>query len=278
MSIYQRTSRNSAPAQKSAEALGEITVEGRLDSTASVDSATVQAAEVSADAGAIVEAKALAIDADSIVEGTGVEVACLQGAKGDKGEKGDRGDKGDKGDTPDISAAAQTLPAGSAASVERSGTPSSPIFTFGIPKGDKGDQGPTGEKGEKGDKGDTPNISAASQTLPAGSAASVSRSGTNENPVFTFGIPKGDKGDQGDKGEQGDKGDQGDTPDISAAAYTLPAGSSASVGRTGTASSPLFTFGIPKGDKGDKGEKGERGEQGESAVTAVENSFIANLF
>lgn len=191
MSIYQRTSRNSAPAQKSAEALGEITVEGRLDS--------------------IVEGRL-----DSIVEGTGVEVACLQGAKGDKGEKGDRGDKGDKGDTPDISAAAQTLPAGSAASVERSGTPSSPIFTFGIPKGDKGDQGPTGEKGEKGDKGDTPNISAASQTLPAGSAASVSRSGTNENPVFTFGIPKG--------------------------------------------------------------EKGERGEQGESAVTAVENSFIANLF
>ena len=72
MSIYQRTSRNSAPAQKSAEALGEITVEGRLDSTASVDSATVQAAEVSADAGAIVEGTG--------VEGTGVEVACLQGA------------------------------------------------------------------------------------------------------------------------------------------------------------------------------------------------------
>lgn len=83
MSIYQRTSRNSAPAQKSAEALGEITVEGRLDSTASVDSATVQAAEVSADAGAIVEAKALAIDADSIVEGTGVAKI----ANGDEGTR-----------------------------------------------------------------------------------------------------------------------------------------------------------------------------------------------
>lgn len=63
-----------------------------------------------------------------------------------------------------------------------------------------------------------PNISVAAETLSAGSVATVTKSGTDAAPVFTFGIPKGAdgaKGDKGDPGPQGPEGPQG------------PAGSSA---------------------------------------------------
>ena len=89
-------------------------------------------------------------------------------------------------------------------------------FTFSIPKGEKGDKGDKGDKGEKGDKGDkgntgvTPVITATATTLSAGSSATVTKSGTAENPTLAFGIPKGDKGDKGEKGDKGDEGDSGE--------------------------------------------------------------------
>ena len=43
-------------------------------------------------------------------------------------------------------------------------------------------------------------------TLPAGSSATVTNSGTAPDPIFNFGIPKGDKGDTGDQGPKGDPG------------------------------------------------------------------------
>lgn len=60
-----------------------------------------------------------------------------------------------------------------------------------------------------------PNISVVAETLSAGSVATVTKSGTNAAPVFTFGIPKGADGAKGDKGDPGPQGPQG------------PAGSSA---------------------------------------------------
>lgn len=60
-----------------------------------------------------------------------------------------------------------------------------------------------------------PTISVAATTLSAGSVATVTKSGTDEAPVFTFGIPKGADGAKGDKGDPGPQGPQG------------PAGSSA---------------------------------------------------
>ena len=72
--------------------------------------------------------------------------------------------------------------------------------TFQVTNGAKGD------KGDKGDTGVTPNITATATTLPAGSSATVTKSGTAENPAFAFGIPKGEKGDKGEKGEKGDSG------------------------------------------------------------------------
>ena len=40
-------------------------------------------------------------------------------------------------------------------------------------------------------------------TLPAGSSATVTNTGTSTDPIFNFGIPKGDKGDKGDPGAPG---------------------------------------------------------------------------
>ena len=62
-------------------------------------------------------------------------------------------------------------------------------------------------------------------TLPAGSKATVSNSGTKINAVLDFGIPKGDKGDTGAKGDKGDKGDTGAKGDKGdAGSYTAGGG------------------------------------------------------
>lgn len=65
----------------------------------------------------------------------------------------------------------------------------------------------------------TPEVSAAATTLEAGSQATVTVTGDKTAPIFTFGVPKGEKGDKGDTGEvgpKGDKGDKGDTGDTGA--------------------------------------------------------------
>ena len=59
----------------------------------------------------------------------------------------------------------------------------------------------SGAMGIRGETGLTPNIKIGEvKTLEAGSQAKVTRSGSNEEPVFNFEIPKGDKGDKGDSG------------------------------------------------------------------------------
>lgn len=49
--------------------------------------------------------------------------------------------------------------------------------------------GATGATGQSGATGATPNISVAITELPINNSATVQRSGTNENPTITFGIP-----------------------------------------------------------------------------------------
>lgn len=85
-------------------------------------------------------------------------------------------------------------------------------------KGDKGDPGAPGARGEKGEKGDpgrdgspgatgaTPRFTVTAVTGAAGTAASVTQSGTAENPMVEFTIPQGMKGDTGATGEKGDPG------------------------------------------------------------------------
>ena len=72
--------------------------------------------------------------------------------------------------------------------------------------------GVTLPKGEKGEDGVTPNITVGTvATLEAGQQATVVKGGTTENPIFDFGIPKGEKGDTGAIGPKGEKGDPGET-------------------------------------------------------------------
>lgn len=52
--------------------------------------------------------------------------------------------------------------------------------------------------GDVGPTGLTPDIEVEVVPLEAGQQPTVDKSGTDENPLFKFGIPKGDKGDKGD--------------------------------------------------------------------------------
>lgn len=96
-----------------------------------------------------------------------------------------------------------------------------------------------GEKGDKGNTGMTPNITAsASVDSSIGTpAVSVSKSGTTENPRFSFAF-------RNLKGNTGDKGSDGITPNITASAYVSPTlgTPSVSVTRTGTKENPNFAF------------------------------------
>lgn len=60
-----------------------------------------------------------------------------------------------------------------------------------------GRDGADGKDGKDGKTGETPDIFTIATTLPAGSSAYAHTSGTLEQPLITFGIPKGDKGDPG---------------------------------------------------------------------------------
>lgn len=58
-----------------------------------------------------------------------------------------------------------------------------------------------------GGGGGTVSVDAGAATaLPAGSAPTVTNSGTTTNAIFNFGIPEGDKGNKGDPGPQGKPG------------------------------------------------------------------------
>lgn len=71
----------------------------------------------------------------------------------------------------------------------------------------------SGATGIQGPTGATPNIQIG--TVTSGNSPSVTRTGTNENPVFNFVLEKGETGATGATGEPGPKGDPGETPDMS---------------------------------------------------------------
>lgn len=98
--------------------------------------------------------------------------------------------------------------------------------------------------GPKGDTGPTPEISIEATSLSEGASPTVTKTGTIEAPVFTFGIPKGDTGS---------KGDTGTTPEISISIQMLDANSEPSVEKTGTDEAPSFLLKIPRGLTGATG-------------------------
>lgn len=160
--------------------------------------------------------------------------------------------------------------------------------------------------GPKGDTGATPQISMSVSTGAAGSEASVSVSGTAENPLISLTIPRGDTGANGvsptvsiskngkvttitikdatgtktatiNDGTDGAKGDKGDTGEQG------PQGPQGATGATG----PRGPQGIqgPQGEKGEPGDpftyadftaeqlaalKGEKGEKGDTGATGAQ--------
>ena len=107
----------------------------------------------------------------------------MQGPRGEPGRDGAKGEKGDPGAKGD------------------KGAPGAPGA-----RGEKGEKGDPGRDGSPGATGATPRFTVTAVTGEAGTAASVTQSGTAENPMVEFTIPQGMKGDTGEKGEKGDPG------------------------------------------------------------------------
>lgn len=86
-------------------------------------------------------------------------------------------------------ATANTLSEGSDATASYSNG----LLTLGIPRGNTGAKG---DKGDRGETGATPNLSIGTvTTLDPTEDATATISGTAENPILSFGIPKGDTGE-----------------------------------------------------------------------------------
>lgn len=152
-------------------------------------------------------------------------------------------------------------------------------------------QGPPGPKGEQGIKGDPGPVTirvGSTETVESSEPALVINTGTKEDVILDFKIPKGDKGDKGEQGiqgMQGPKGEQGDKGDIGlkgdkgekgepgpttirvGSTETVESGEPALVINAGTKDDIILNFKIPKGDKGDKGDSGPRGLPGEIGRT-----------
>lgn len=161
------------------------------------------------------------------------EVQADKGEKGDKGDTGAQGPEGPQGETGPAGIVVQETeptgpehpvwvnPKGGASDpgiTGKDGTTFTPSVsasgdlswtndggkanpeTVNIkgPQGKPGEKGDTGSPGAKGPTGATPNLQIGTvTTLPAGSDATASVSGTAENPLLNLGIPKGADGSGG---------------------------------------------------------------------------------
>ena len=99
-----------------------------------------------------------------------------------------------------------------------------------------------------------------------GTNADVENTGTPQNVVLKFTIPrgeKGEKGEQGERGETGAKGDPGEPGERGPAGERGPEGPQGERGPEGP-EGPRGEQGLPgeKGEKGDPGEQGPAGENG----------------
>ncbi len=132
------------------------------------------------------------------------------------------------------------------------------------------------------------------ETLPAGSDATASLTGTKWAKALNLGIPQGAKGDTGDvgprgpqgvQGERGPKGDTGDTGPRGVAGPQGPQGPQGEQGPQGKAG-PMGAKGLkgdtgergPSGLQGPQGNKGDKGDPGDDYVlTAEDKAEIAGI-
>lgn len=155
------------------------------------------------------------------------------------------------------------------------------IVKSGGLRGSEGPQGPQGPAGTV--------AIGTTTTLAPESAATVTNTGTAENAILNFGIPKGSKGDKGDQGIQGPKGDPGaglvitgsvDTyaelpsgfgPDDAGKAYFVQSDGKLYVwsGTQWPADGDGAQFEGPKGDTGATGATGPAGYSPSASVVKV---------
>ena len=151
--------------------------------------------------------------------------------------------------TVKITSHTETVDTGTPANVTVTGDVDNLNFNFQIPGGEKGDPGPAGPQGEpgpagpKGDPGPVSVTVGTTTTTDAGTSANVSNSGTAEDVILDFSIPRGNPGETGPQGPQGPQGAPGPQG---------PAGKDGAPGEQG-----------PKGDTGETGPAGPQGPQGE---------------
>lgn len=147
----------------------------------------------------------------SVSDGASVTVgsASLGSVKGPKGDTGAQGEKGEDGTGVNIKGSVEN-----AAALPGEGQPGDAyvlLDTGTLAVWDEDQQrfvdtgaeikGPQGEKGEKGDPGAAATVSVGTTTTAdPGTQASVQNTGTTSAAIFSFTIPKGEKGDTGAAG------------------------------------------------------------------------------
>lgn len=112
-----------------------------------------------------------------------------------------------------------------------------------------------------------PNIKVGNVTTgEPGTSVVVNITGTKEQPILEFTIPRGNEGPIGATGPQGNVGPQGPQ---GIQGPIGPTGEQGPIGETG----PVGPQG-PQGIQGPKGDTGPQGPQGESGITAPMNAFF----
>lgn len=127
--------------------------------------------------------------------------------------------------------------------------------------GKDGEAGPQGIQGVQGNPGTAATITVGSVTK--GDNPSVTNSGNENQAVFDFVLPKGDKGDIGESGPRGEQGSPGFvfTPSVSTEGVI-------SWTNDGSLDNPTpINIKGPKGDTGDRGPQGEPGQKGDTGNT-----------
>ena len=127
----------------------------------------------------------------------------------------------------------------------------------------RGAQGPQGETGQTGATGATPDFSIGTvSTLPAGSDATASVTGTAEEPVLNLGIPQGAKGDTGETGQTGETGN-------GIASVTLNNDYTLTITYTNGQSTTTSSIRGAQGPQGETGQTGAAGQDGVSPVVTI---------
>jgi hypothetical protein len=137
-----------------------------------------------------------------------------------------------------------------------------------------GPQGPQGEPGTPGAAGANASVTVGNTNTGApGSDAAVTNSGTAQAAVFDFTIPRGETGNTGatgSTGAQGPTGAAGSDAVVSVGTVATGApGSLTTITNSGSPSSAVFDFSIPRGDVGATGAQGAKGDTGDAATIAV---------